>query len=154
MFTLEATPLELLVTAIRNEVSTRAWILQLAERLEDEAARQALVELAQRKVSHRQNFERKFRQEIGQEPPFPEQEPISIASSAHTLDLARALKLALERERDLESEWRFFAERVPGTDLHRLLMELAEIQWRHRNEVQQLYDEAASTDPERFFLDM
>lgn len=154
MFTLDATPVELILTGIRNEASTRAWLLQLSERLDAPADREALLDLAQRKVNHRQNFERKFRQEIGQEPPFPEEERIPLPQSIQTLDLPRALKLALERERDLESEWRFLAERVPGTELHTLLMELAEIQWRHRNEVQLLYDEAASADPERFFLDM
>ena len=153
-FTLEATPEELLITAIRNELSTRTWILQMAERVPDADSREALTDLATRKVIHRQEFERKFRQETGSEPPFPDEDLVQLPVHIESLDLARALKAALERERDLESEWRFLAERVPDTPLHRLLLEMAEIQWRHRNEVQQLYDAAASTDPERFFLDM
>jgi len=67
--------------------------------------------------------------------------------------MARALKLALERERDSESYFRFMCERVPGTtDLGRLFMELAEIEWKHKTDLQAEYDAAAG--PDQFLLDI
>ena len=38
------------------------------------------------------------------------------------------------------------------TELGRLFMELAEIEWKHKTELQAEYD--ATGDPERFLLDM
>jgi hypothetical protein len=45
------------------------------------------------------------------------------------------------------------AERVPvTTELGRLFMELAEIEWKHKTDLQTEYD--ASAPPDRFLLDM
>ncbi|HEX7190601.1 MAG TPA: hypothetical protein VF381_03410, partial [Thermoanaerobaculia bacterium] len=71
------------------------------------------------------------------------------------LDLSRALKLALERERDSESYFRFLAERVPPTtELGKLFVELAEMEWKHKTDLQAEYDSTRADDPERFLLDI
>ena len=70
------------------------------------------------------------------------------------LDMRQALKLALERERDSESHYRFMAERVPNTELGRLFMELAEIEWKHKTDLQSEYDAVLSKDPEQFLFDL
>jgi len=69
------------------------------------------------------------------------------------VDMSKALKLALERERDSESYYRFMAERVPNTELGRLFMELAEMEWKHKTDLQAEYD-TTFADPERFLLDI
>jgi len=68
------------------------------------------------------------------------------------LDLSHALKHALERERESESYFRFMAERVPDTKLGALFMELAEIEWKHKTDLQAEYD--ATTGPDSFLLDL
>ena len=70
------------------------------------------------------------------------------------LDMSHALKLALERERDSESYYRFMAERVPNTELGRLFMELAETEWKHKTDLQRAYDTTLMNDPEQFLLDI
>lgn len=146
MFRFDASPGEILEQAMRNEATTRAYLLQLAERISDETGRRSIVELADRKLMHRSDFERRFREMFGEEPPrFPDPS-LEEPPGAQPIDVARALKLALERERDLESNWRFLAEQVAEDDSRRLLLTLAEVQWRIRNEVQQLYDEANPGD--------
>ena len=66
--------------------------------------------------------------------------------------MPRALKHALERERDSESYFRFMAERVPHTELGRLFMELAELEWKHKTDLQAEYD--AVSGPDQFLMDM
>ena len=66
--------------------------------------------------------------------------------------MSQALKLALERERDAESNFRFLAERVPNTPLGALFAELADIEWKHKADLQAEYD--ASIDPEQFLQDL
>ena len=61
-----------------------------------------------------------------QEPPAPESVKVDLDSDLRELDMTRALKLSLERERDSESYFRFMAERAPDTVLGTLFMELAD----------------------------
>jgi rubrerythrin len=78
---------------------------------------------------------------------------IELGADIVNLDMAHALKAALERERDSESYYRFMAERVPNTELGRLFMELAEIEWKHKTELQAEYDLTVA-DPEQFLNDI
>jgi rubrerythrin len=67
--------------------------------------------------------------------------------------MSRALKYALERERDSESHYRFMAERVPPTtDLGKLFVELGEIEWKHKTDLQAEYD--AASGPDQFLFDI
>jgi len=67
--------------------------------------------------------------------------------------MTRALKLALERERDSESYYRFMAERAPvDSELANLFFELADNEWKHKTDLQSEYD-ATLSDPEQFFRD-
>ena len=49
---------------------------------------------------------------------------------------------------------RFMAERVPNTELGRLFMELAEIEWKHKTDLQAEYDRVVADQPDQFLLDI
>ncbi len=149
---LETTVEEVLRNAIQSEVETRVYYQKLAERAGSVEVRKRLLQLADGELVHRAKMERKYREEIGQPPPAPLPVTIDLASDLVDLDLGRALKQALERERDSESYYRFMAERVPDTKLGALFMELAEIEWKHKTDLQAEYD--ANAGPDSFLLDL
>jgi rubrerythrin len=143
---LETTVEEVLRKAIQSEVETRAYYQAMAERAADALTRKRMLQLADGELVHRAKMERKYREEIGQTPPDPLPATIELPFDLVHLDLSRALKHALERERDSESYFRFMAERVPDTKLGALFMELAEIEWKHKTDLQAEYDAAAPPD--------
>lgn len=150
---LDTTIEEVLREAIQSEVETRVYYKKMAERAGTEQARNRLLELSDMELVHRAKLERRYREVIGNNPPDPEPVTIDLPSDIVNLDLSRALKYALERERDSESHYRFLAERVPATtELGRLFVELAEIEWKHKTDLQAEYD--ASSGPDGFLMDM
>jgi rubrerythrin len=150
---LETTVEEVLRHAIQSEVETRVYYQKMAERAGTPEVRERMLHLADAELLHRAKMERKYRETIGNTPPDPVPVNIELASELVDLDMARALKNALERERDSESYYRFMAERVPDTELGRLFMELAEIEWKHKTELQAEYDSVVA-DPEQFLADI
>lgn len=149
---LETTVEEVLREAIQSEVETRVYYQKLAERVASPEARQRLLQLSDAELVHRAKMERKYRETVGTAPPPPEPVSLELPSEMANLDLSRALKYALERERDSESYYRFLAERVPSTtELGRLFMELAEIEWKHKTDLQAEYD--AASPPDQFLMD-
>jgi rubrerythrin len=150
---LETTVEEVLRNAIQSEVETRVYYQKMAERAGSPDVRKRMLQLADGELVHRAKLERKYRETIGNAAPNPEPVTIELPPDIADLDMSRALKLALERERDSESYFRFMAERVPNTELGRLFMELAEIEWKHKTDLQAEYDTTAA-DPERFLLDI
>lgn len=151
---LETTVEEVLRKAIQSEVDSRAYFQKLAERAGTPEVRKRLLELSDNELVHRAKMERKYKEEIKKEPPEPGQPKVDVPSDIRNLDMARALKLALERERDSESYYRFMAERVPETELGHLFLELADIEWKHKTDLQAEYDRAVASDPDQFLLDM
>ena len=151
---LETTVEEVLRKAIQSEVDTRAWYQKMAERAASPAVQKRMLEFADEELVHRAKLERKYREEIGKAAPEPQPPKPELPSDAYDLDMARALKMALERERDSESYFRFMAERVPDTELGHLFMELAEIEWKHKTDLQAEYNSAVAGDPEQFLLDI
>ncbi|MFZ2494024.1 MAG: ferritin family protein [Thermoanaerobaculia bacterium] len=149
---LETTVEEVLRNAIQSEVETRAFYQRLAERAETPAVRRRLLDLADGELLHRAKLERKYRETIGSEAPPPQLVSIELPPDLQNLDMSRALKFALERERDSESQYRFMAERVPDTELGHLFLELADIEWRHKIDLQAEYD--AASGPDRFLMDI
>jgi rubrerythrin len=150
---LETTVEQVLREAIQSEVETRVYYQKMAERAASPEVRQRLLQLADMELVHRAKLERKYRDTLGTNPPAPEPVTIDLPSDIVNLDMSRALKLALERERDSESHYRFLAERVPPTtELGRLFVELGEIEWKHKTDLQAEYD--ATADPDQFLLDM
>ena len=143
---LETTVEEVLRKAIQSEVETRAYYQAMAERAGDPQTRNRMLQLADGELVHRAKMERKYREEVGQTPPAPLPATIELPFDLTNLDLSRALKHALERERESESYFRFMAERVPDTKLGALFMELAEIEWKHKTDLQAEYDAAAPPD--------
>src|SRR5438445_13633480 len=148
----ETTVEESLRNAIQSEIETRAYYQAMAERAGDPQTRKRMLQLADGELVHRANMERKYREEVGHTPPEPLPEMVELPFDLVDLDLSRALKHALERERDSESYFRFMAERVPDTKLGALFMELAEIEWKHKTDLQAEYDAAAP--PDSFLLDL
>jgi rubrerythrin len=143
---LETTVEEVLRKAIQSEVETRAYYQAMAERAADAQTRKRMLQLADAELVHRAKMERKYREEVGTTPPDPLPATIELPNDLVDLDLSRALKHALERERESESYFRFMAERVPDTKLGALFMELAEIEWKHKTDLQAEYDAAAPPD--------
>ena len=151
---LDTTPEEVLREAIQSEVETRAYYQKMAERAATPAVRARLLQLADGELVHRARMERRYREVVGKAPPDPGPVKIEIPIEIENLDMRQALKHALERERDSESHYRFMAERVPNTELGRLFMELAEIEWKHKTDLQSEYDAVLSKDPEQFLFDL
>jgi len=150
---LETNVEEVLRKAIQSEVETRLYYQKLADRADTADVRKRLLQLADLELVHRAKLERRYRETIGANPPDPDPVTIDLPSDVANLDLSRALKYALERERDSESYYRFLAERVPATtELGRLFTELAEIEWKHKTDLQAEYD--AASGPDRFFADL
>ncbi len=149
---LETTVEEVLRKAIQTEIESRLYYQKLAERAATPAVRTRMLQLADGEIVHRAKMERKYREETGQTPPEPLPAAVDLPPDLADLDLSRALKHALERERDSESYFRFMAERVPDTRLGALFMELAEIEWKHKTDLQAEYDATAS--PDSFLLDI
>lgn len=150
---LETSVEEVLRKAIQSEVETRIYYQLLADRAATPEVRKRLIQLSDVELVHRAKMERKYREMLGTNPPDPDPVAIDLPAEIADLDMSRALKYALERERDSESYYRFLAERVPPTtELGRLFVELAEIEWKHKTDLQSEYD--ASSGPDRFLLDM
>jgi rubrerythrin len=143
---------EVLRNAIQSEVETRVFYQKMAERAGSAEVRKRLLQLADGELVHRAKLERKYREAMGHAPPDPAPVTVEIPSEVTNLDMPRALKLALERERDSESYFRFMAERVPETELGRLFMELAETEWKHKTDLQAEYDASGAAD--RFLMDL
>ncbi len=150
---LQTTPRQVLLDAIRSEVESREILILLAERASTPEVRKRLLELADKEVLHRAKLEKKFRDEIGEEPPEAAELKLTLSDDLARLDMRRALKFVLDREREAEGNYRFLAERVPNTELGSLFLELAEIEWKHKNEIQREYDQA-SENPDDFFKDL
>lgn len=151
---LETTPEEVLRQAIQSEVDTRCYYQKLAERAATPDVKKRMLELADGELLHRAKMERKYRDEIHQTPPDPDPVTMELAWDITDLTMPQALKLALERERESESNFRFLAERVPNTPLGNLFAELADIEWKHKADLQAEYDASYSTDPEQFLRDL
>lgn len=150
---LETTIEEVLRKAILSEVETRVYYQKLAERAATPDVRTRLLQLSDLELVHRAKLERKYRDMIGIPPPEPGPVAIDLPTDISNLDMSRALKYALERERDSESYFRFLAERVPATtELGKLFVELAETEWKHKTDLQAEYD--AASPPDQFLLDM
>lgn len=152
MKALDTNPEEVLRKAIQSEIHSREFYLGLAGQVPDPAVATKLRDIADIQIVHRVRLEKRYREVVGQEPPAPEPVTVELPSDAHTFDLRRVLKFALEHERDSESNYRFLAERVPETDLGALFLELAEMEWKHKAELQNEYNSVG--DPEAFLLDI
>lgn len=144
---LETTAEEVLREAIESEISSRIYYRLLADRAADEAARQRLLELSERQVHHRRSLENRYRSLVGQEPPSLPDPEVELPDDLREIDTARALRIALEHERESESNFRFLAERSTEPALTNLFLELAEMEWKHKAEIQAEYD-AIAGDPE------
>jgi rubrerythrin len=149
---LETTVEEVLRQAIQSEVETRVYYQRMAERAGTPAVRARMLQLADAELVHRAKLERKYRDAIGKNPPDPQPAVVELPPDLVKLDMRHALKHALERERESESHFRFMAERVPNTELGRLFMELAEIEWKHKTDLQAEYD--TTSPPDSFLLDV
>ena len=151
---LDTTPEQVLREAIQSEVETRVYYQLMAERSGSAAVKARMQQLADGELVHRARMERRYREVVGNAPPAPEPVKLELPYDLVNLDMRQALKHALERERESESHYRFLAERVPNTELGRLFMELAEIEWKHKTDLQAEYDSVLAKDPEQFLFDL
>jgi rubrerythrin len=151
---LDTTPEQVLREAIQSEVETRVYYQMMADRAGSAAVKTRMLQLADGELVHRARMERRYREVVGKTPPPPEPVKLDFPPDVVNLDMRQALKMALERERDSESHYRFLAERVPNTELGRLFMELAEQEWKHKTDLQAEYDSVLAKDPEQFLFDL
>lgn len=152
---LETNVEEVLRTAIQSEAETRVFYQRLAERTSLPDVKHRLLQLADMELVHRARLERRYREEIGGAPPDPTPvTSVDLAPEINELDMKRALKICLERERDSESYFRFMAERANNTELLNLFQELAELEWKHKTDLQAEYDRVTASDPEQFLRDI
>ena len=150
---LNTTVEQVLIDAIQSEVNTRVYYQKLAARAATADVRKRLLDLSDQELVHRAKLERRYMEEFHKLPPDPKVVEIDIPADIVALDMNRSLKIALDHERESESNFRFLAERVPDTKLGNLFMELAEIEWKHKVDLQNEYDVTAA-DPEQFLLDI
>jgi rubrerythrin len=148
----ESTVEQILTEAIQSELDTRALYQKIARAARDPRVRSRMNDLAERGVVHRARLERRFKEITGKIPPalFPG-DPETPAGAA-SFDITRALKFALERKREIESDYRFQAERAVNHELKSVCMELAEEEWKHKREIEAEYQ--ATLSPDQFFLDI
>jgi rubrerythrin len=149
---LDTTVKDVLLDAIASEVASRVYYQRLADRAADEAARAKLLDLAGRQMMHRVTLEERYRKLFQEEPPSPPPPVVEIPDDLTDVDTARALKIALEHERESESNFRFLAERTLDPQLLRLFSELAEWEWKHKAEIQAEYD-ALGANPEALLFE-
>lgn len=150
---LDTTPEEVLRDAIQSEVDARAFYQEMAKRSATPAVRKRMLELADAELVHRAKLERRYREVVGQNAPDPKPPHVELPPDLMKIEMSQALKLALERERDSESNFRFMAERVPPTtELGKLFVELAEVEWKHKTDLQAEYDNSVA--PDQFLLDI
>jgi rubrerythrin len=150
---LDTTVEEVLRNAIQSEVETRVYYQTLAERTDDPGVRKRMLQLADGELVHRAKLERKYREMLGRNAPDPAPVHVDLPADVVNLDMRHALKLSLERERDSEAYFRHLAERVPPTtELGKLFVELGEIEWQHKTDLQSEYDRTAG--PEDFLFDI
>src|SRR5947199_10595566 len=112
---LETTVEEVLRKAIQSEVESRFFYQKMAERAGSPEVRTRMLQLSDGELVHRAKLERKYREQLGQNPPDPQPMTVDIPPDINKLDLRRALKLALERDRHSESYYRFMPAPVPAT---------------------------------------
>ena len=152
---LQTTIADVLREAINSEVASRAYYLKLSERAADPAARAKLIDLSERQIQHRLKLERRYRELVGEPPPQPPEPPeprIELPADLRNIDVSRALRIALEHERESESNFRFLAERTTDPDLLSLFVELAEMEWKHKVEIQSEFDSIGG-DPESMLFE-
>ena len=150
---LETTAEEVLREAIQSEVDARAFYQEMARRAATPAVRKRMLELSDEELVHRAKLERRYREVVGQNAPEPRLGHAELPAGIVRIEMSVALKLALERERESESNFRFMAERVPpATELGKLFVDLAEIEWKHKTDLQAEYD--TTVPPDQFLLDI
>lgn len=146
---------EVLLDAMKAEMEGRAFLIALSERAGTALVKQKLLNLADREFVHRAHLERRLREETGESaPPINELPAVAVAPEVSNLTMTRALKIVLEHEREAESNYRFLAERVQDPEMIQLFLELAELEWKHKAEIQAEYDASINDDPERFLDNM
>lgn len=143
---------EVLIDAIQSEIDTRERYLYIAKMARDPVVRSKMRDLAEREIVHRARLERRYKELIGKVPPDLTAGELDHPSGVESFDLPHALKHALEHERESESDYRFLAERTPPSPLKNLYMELAEQEWKHKQEIE--HDYRSSLSPDQFFLDV
>ncbi|HUP64701.1 MAG TPA: ferritin family protein [Thermoanaerobaculia bacterium] len=143
---------DVLGEAIESELASREYYTRLADRASDAQARARLLDLAHRQIAHRATLEQRYRELVGEEPPVPTEPTVELPDDLQNIDAVRGLRIALELERESESNYRFLAERATDPDLLKLFSELAEMEWKHKAEIQREYD-ALGADPEALLFE-
>lgn len=144
---------EVFRSAIQSEANTRQSYLWMSELVKDEAAKAKLRDLADRELVHRATLERRYRELFHKDPPpLGDAAPTIPPIGVERMTVSKVLKMALEHERNSESDYRFLAEKTTDPHLRNAFNELAEIEWKHKSDLE--LELARSTNPDEFLFDV
>jgi rubrerythrin len=148
----ESTIEQILTSAIQSELDASALYQKIARGARDPRVRSRMNDLAERGVIHRARLERRYKEITGKIPPALSPGDSETPAGAASFDITHALKFALEHRREIESDYRFQAERAVNDEIKSVYRELAEEEWKHKREIEAEYQ--ATLSPDQFFLDI
>ena len=127
---------EILLEAIQSELDTRRLYKDMASLAPNQETKDVLLSLADRELVHRAQLERRFKELFDKPAPPMEESSMTIPPGVQRFDAVKALKFAMEHERNSEAQYRFLSERATEKDIRNIANELAEIEWKHRREIE------------------
>ncbi len=141
---------EVLERAIKKEVEARLLYLDLSQKIDDRAARDAFQELAQQEQGHQNLLEKYLRGEL-KEGRLGRRQVIDYQIAEHLdqpeispdMKLKDAFLFAANREKASHQFYLSFAAIHPDGEVRRLLEELALQELGHKQRVEFLYTEVA-----------
>lgn len=141
---------EVLERAIKREVEARLLYLDLSQKIDDRAARDAFQELAQQEQGHQNLLEKYLRGEFkegrlgrGQAIDYQIAEHLDQPEISPDMKLKDAFLFAANREKASHEFYLSFAAIHPDGEVRRLLEELASQELGHKQRVEFLYTEVA-----------
>lgn len=137
---------EILLEAIQSELDTRRLYKDMASLAPDAETRDVLTALADRELIHRAQLERRYKELFDKPPPPMEESSMTIPPGVQKFDPIRALKFAMEHERNSEAQYRFLSERATEKEIRNIANEMAEIEWKHRREIETELQERIGPD--------
>jgi len=141
---------EILGKAIEKEVDSRRLYVSLSQKVDDEAAKDAFLELAQQEQGHQNLLERYLQGGLkegalsrGQLVDYKIAERLDQPELSADMKLQDVFLLAANREKVSHEFYLSLAQIHPAGEMKRLLEELAAQELEHKQRVEFLYTEVA-----------
>jgi rubrerythrin len=141
---------DVLEGAIKREIESQLLYINLSQRVEEEAARDAFQELARQEQGHQKRLEQYLRGELGegalssgQVIDYKIAEKLDQPEISPDMQLKDTFLLAANREEASHEFYLSLAQIHAKGDVKRLLEELAAQELEHKQRVEMLYNEVA-----------